>query len=76
MTQFTTGKTYKLDDIYTLFLKGGMQAEFNGDDGVFKVELIDEQGAYSDDVTSPLTTDRFKIPHFMVEHCTEVTDAS
>ena len=76
MSQFEAGKTYKLSEGPLAFITSVMGAVFAGEAGVFKVVLVDSTHAWSDDVTSPNTTEQFNIPHFMADECTEVPDAS
>ena len=76
MSKFIAGKTYKLSAGSLAFISLTMQAKFAGEDGVFKVAEVTAETAYSDDVTSSLTTDRFSIPHFMADDCEEVPSAS
>ena len=71
---FQVGTTYKLSDKALAFISMAMQTKFAGEDGVFKVEEVTDFAAFSDDVTSPQTPDRFSIPHFMREDCTEVVN--
>jgi hypothetical protein len=76
MSNFEAGKTYKLSADSLAFIQGAMAAEFVGEDGVFKVAEVNDASAFSDDVTSPRTTERFSIPHFMADDCEEVINAS
>ena len=70
---FKAGVTYKLDDDNLNFLKIVLKAEFSGEEGVFTVAALTENGAaFTDDITSPLIQARCEVPAFVAESCTIV----
>ena len=70
---FQAGNTYKLDQNNLTFIREILDAQFTGDEGVFTVASLDSSGnAWTDDITSPQTTDRCLVPAFVALSCTEV----
>jgi len=68
--KFEAGKTYKLNPIMIFGLDVLMQTQYSGEEGVFTVAEITEEGhAYTDDITSPNTTDRCLIPADTIVNC-------
>lgn len=75
MSNFIAGKTYKLDQDNLDFLQQVLDAKFSGEEGVFTVASLDRTGnAWTDDITSPQTTDRCLVPQFVALSCTEVVN--
>ena len=80
MNAFRVGVTYKLESYLIKGLKLVLKAEFKGEEGVFTVtEIADgsdssvpKGAARTDDITSPLSTDRCAIPAHIVNECTVV----
>ena len=77
MSTFKAGTTYKLDAVTILWLQATLSAKFSGEEGVFTVaEVLPSGNAYTDDITSPATTDRCLIPAAVVDQCEELANAS
>jgi hypothetical protein len=73
---FQVGKQYKFNKTIQLFMKAAMQIQYVGEEGVFTVHQVDPDGSvWTDDCTSPITTDRCKIPADIIEQCEEVSHA-
>ena len=67
---FQVGSTYKFDPTIQAFMSAVMGIEYKGEKGVFTVHAVDPDGsAYTDDCTSPITTDRCHIPADIVARC-------
>ena len=74
MSGFQVGTTYKFSKAITLFMKAVMQTKYKGEEGVFTVHEVTPDGSvFTDDITSPVTEDRCKIPADIVEQCEVVT---
>jgi len=68
--KFELGKTYKFDALIQAFMGAVMQIQYAGEEGVFTVHQLDADGtAWTDDLTSPITTDRCHIPADIAAKC-------
>ena len=75
--QFEAGKTYKFNTLVQVFMEKMMGIQYAGEQGVFTVHQIDADGSvWTDDLTSPVTTDRCHIPAHIATECEEVANAS
>lgn len=75
--KFQVGTTYKFDSTVQAFMSAIMAIEYKGEVGTFTVHQVDADGScWTDDLTSPITTDRCHIPADIVERCEEVSHAS
>ena len=64
------GTTYRFNAFMQLGMKGLMHIQYKGEEGVFTVhEVTDDGFVFTDDITSPMTADRCKIPAHLVLDC-------
>jgi hypothetical protein len=70
MSKFELNKTYKFNATIQAFMAAVMQIQYAGEQGIFTVHQVDADGSvWTDDLTSPITTDRCKIPAGIVHEC-------
>ena len=68
MSTFQQGATYKFSGMFLALMKAVMGVEFKGEEGVFTVAEVNEDGTvFTDDITSPITQERCKIPAHIVD---------
>jgi len=77
MSNFKLGTTYKFNQSIQQFMAAVMQIEYAGEKGTFTVHQVDADGSvWTDDLTSPITADRCKIPAEICDQCEELANAS
>ncbi len=78
MSAFQVGHTYKFNGALIQGMNTLMKTVYSGEEGVFTVAEIEEStgAVFTDDITSPTTKQRCKIPAHIIHDCEEVADAS